>query len=56
MQRERVVQSAIVRVVERPEGVRIQVFAFGSRAVREFDSWAAALAFVRSVTERSGLR
>jgi hypothetical protein len=56
MQRERVVQSAIVRVVERPEGIRIQVLALESREVREFTSWVAALDFVRSESERSGLR
>ena len=56
MQRSRVRHSAIVRVIEGRHGVRIQVHELGTREVREFRDWEAALAFVRSRAEGRGVR
>jgi len=55
MEHARVRHSAIVRVIEGRRGVRIQVFELGTREVREFRDWEAALDYVRSWTEGGGI-
>ena len=56
MEHPRVRHSAIVRVIEGRQGVRIQVFELRTREVREFGDWEAALAFVRSWGGGGGVR
>jgi hypothetical protein len=56
MQRVRVRHSAIVRVIEGRHGLRIQVLELGTREVREFGDWEAALDFVRSWDAGGGVR
>ncbi len=56
MARPTVRSSWIVRVVEAREGLRILLHDLRSRQVHEFASWEAAIAFLRSLSERRGLR
>lgn len=56
MPRARVRFSAIVRVIEGRHGVRIQVHELGTREVREFRDWEAALDYVRSWRDGRGVR
>lgn len=46
----------IVRVIDGRGGRRIVVHDLRSRDVRSFDTWEAALAFVRARSEARGLR
>lgn len=52
----RVTRSLIVRVIEGRGERRIVVHDLRSRQVREFGSWDEALAFVRALSEATGLR
>ena len=56
MDDERLRASVIVRVMEGPRGMRIQVVVLGRRQVCEFHTWEEALRFVRRATSASGLR
>lgn len=56
MDDDRLKASAIVRVLDGRQGLRIQVLLLGREETREFRSWAAALRFVRHASHRQGLR
>ncbi len=56
MERSHVRASAIVRVIERRAGTRIQVVVLGRGGTHEFVSWEEALRFVRRTTGSTGLR
>lgn len=56
MTRSTVRTSLIVRVVEGREGRRIVLHDLRDRQVHEFRTWEAALKFVRTMSEKKGLR
>jgi hypothetical protein len=56
MTRSTVRTSVIVRVVEGRAGRRIVFHDLRTHHVHEFLTWDAALKFVRSISERKGLR
>ena len=56
MSRQKVTASLVVRVIEGRNGPRIVLHDLRSRAIREFRSWDDALAHMRALTARSGLR
>lgn len=56
MEPTRLRASAVVRVIERRGGTRIQVVLLGRGEIREFRSWAGALRFMRRATAATGLR
>jgi len=55
MQDQRLANSFIVRVFRAPHGIRIMVQELRSGEVRTFESWAAALPYLQSLSNE-GLR
>lgn len=56
MSRQKVMTSLVVRVVTTDDRVRILLHDLSGRTVREFRSWEEALAHMRELSQRSGLR
>lgn len=56
MSRQKVTASLVVRVIEGRDGDRIVLHDLRNRSIREFRSWEEALAHMRALSRRSGLR
>lgn len=48
--------TVIVRIVSEPNRLRIVLHDLRSQFVREFDSWEAAVNYLREASERRALR